>query len=126
MNPFEDGMISAKGFHAMMTRKLTEKTERVVQGKTYPFFYNPMWGHFGESLPTPSGTYYHSRSEHIAFFWNMYDQVLIRPALLPYFDSEDLFILTSDGKNSLLTSNGTPDSQSSSDHLPILFKLNIE
>ncbi|WP_211204018.1 hypothetical protein [Chloroherpeton thalassium] len=110
----------------MMTRKLVEKEKRIVQGKTYPYFYNPMWGHFGESLPTPSGTHYHARSEQVVFFWNMYDQVLIRPALFPYFDSKDLLILTSDGKNSLLTSTGTPDIQNGSDHLPILFKLNIE
>ena len=42
------------------------------------FFYNPMWGHFGDALDGPPGSYYDARSEAVAYFWNVFDQVLIR------------------------------------------------
>ena len=34
-------------------------------------------------------------------------------------------VLAEAGKNALLTRNGLPDTQSASDHLPVLFKLNL-
>jgi len=125
MNPFEVGIISAIGLHAVMCKHIAAKKNRVVQGKNYPFFYNPMWGLFGDGSPGPPGTYYYPRSEHAVFFWNMFDQVLIRPELINFFNNEDLKILNSDGKNSLVTEEGLPDVKKSSDHLPIVFKLNL-
>ena len=67
MNPFEEGVVGAKGLHAVMTRRIAAKGSRVVQGKEYPFFYNPMWGLFGDRQDSPSGTYYYSASEHTCF-----------------------------------------------------------
>lgn len=83
-----------------------------------------MWGLFGDATMGPPGTYYHDRSDHVTYYWNMFDQVLIRPELLGSFDNESLRILESDGENSLLSSLGRPDS-SRSDHLPILFEIRI-
>jgi len=60
----------------------------------------------------------------VEFFWHMFDQVLIRPALLNYFDNRNLQILRTAGEVSLVTKNGLPD-KSKSDHLPLLFKLNF-
>ncbi len=123
MNPFEDGLVSANGLNAAMTRTLANKRSRMVQTKEYPFFYNPMWGLFGDARSTVAGTYYFSAAEHKIFFWNIFDQVLLRPDLLESFDNNELQILHSDGDKSLLTSQGIPDSKNFSDHLPILFKL---
>lgn len=53
----------------------------------------------------------------------MFDQVLIRPALLDRFATQDVQILHTDGERSLLSSRGIPDTSIASDHLPILFKL---
>ena len=125
MNPFDEGVVSAGAIHGVMTRAIASKGSRTVQGREFPFFYNPMWSHFGDGKPGPAGTYYSERSEHVNFFWNMFDQVLLRPQLLPYFSSEDLKILTTDGNSSLLSSDGLPDRSWASDHLPILFRLNI-
>jgi endonuclease/exonuclease/phosphatase (EEP) superfamily protein YafD len=58
MNPFEAGVVNASGLHAMMTRALVKDGSREVQGREYPFFYNPMWGFFGDRTPGPPGTYY--------------------------------------------------------------------
>ena len=129
MNPFEDGVVSANGLHGVMNRSIAEKRKRVVQSQKYPFFYNPMWGLFGDGTPGPSGTYYYYRSgKYRLFFWNMPDQVLIRPDLLHLFDNKELRILESDGEVSFLSSQGLPDKNAASDHLPVIFRLalNIE
>lgn len=125
MNPFEDGVIGASGLHGVMTRQIAEKQKRIVQGKEYPFFYNPMWGRLGDETAGPAGTHYYQKAEHINFFWNTFDQVLLRPSLLPFFRNEDLKVLTDDGETRLILGSGLPDKSLGSDHLPILFKLHL-
>ncbi|MFN0107787.1 MAG: endonuclease/exonuclease/phosphatase family protein [Blastocatellia bacterium] len=125
MNPFENGAVSAGGLHGVMTREIAQKDSRTIQGHDYPFFYNPMWGLFGDGSEGPAGSYYYAKSGHETYFWNIFDQVLLRPALLPYFRNDDLKILTSDGVETLLTERGLPDDKAGSDHLPIMFKLHL-
>lgn len=123
MNPFEDGMVQANGLHAMMTRATTEARARQVQGREYPFFYNPMWGCFGDRTPGPPGTFYLRRSAHLSYDWNIFDQVLLRADVLPFF--EDVEIVTRIGETGLIAVNGRPDTRNASDHLPILFRLRV-
>ena len=125
MNPFEDGVVSARGLHGVMSRRIAQRRTRTVQGREYPFFYNPMWSLLGDASPGPPGTYYYSSSEHKVFFWNMFDQVLIRPDLIERFNNEDLRVLESDGTTSFLSSHGLPDANAASDHLPVLFGLRL-
>ncbi|MEE3717844.1 endonuclease/exonuclease/phosphatase family protein [Tumidithrix elongata RA019] len=126
MNPFSSGVVSANGLHGVMTQNIARKGSRIVQGREYPFFFNPMWGHLGDKGNTPAGTYYYRKSDHVCYFWNTFDQVLIRPDLLDYWDEEFLQILTTDGQQSFLTSNSsTPNSRNFSDHLPLLFRLSL-
>jgi hypothetical protein len=125
MNPFETGMVSANGLHAVMSKAIARKRCRTVQQQQYPFFYNPMWSLLGDSTIGPPGTCYFPRSEHITYFWYMFDQVLIRPDLLELFRNEDLRILESDGEATLISKKGYPKSKEFSDHLPIFFKLEI-
>jgi hypothetical protein len=127
MNPYEDGVVTTRGLHAVMTRAIAQRPTRRVKFESNPYFYNPMWRHFGERTEGHAGTYYYSSPKARADFWNIYDQVLIRADLLPHFRDEDLFILHRDldtGK-SFLTARGVPDSDALSDHLPILFSLDI-
>lgn len=125
MNPFESGMVSSRGLHATMSQRIAQKGNRTVQGKEYPFFYNPMWNFLGDFSLFPAGTHFYQSSEHIAYFWNMYDQVLVRPELLDRFAMEDLKILDSIGEPSLLTEAGLPNATIASDHLPIFFRLKL-
>lgn len=126
MNPFEDGVVSAIGLHATMSRKIAERKSRTVQSKEYIFFYNPMWNFLGDETRSKTpGTYYFNQAEYRNFYWNTFDQVLIRPDLLPLFHIEDLQILDSDGKISFLSKDGLPNPNTVSDHLPIIFKLNL-
>ena len=124
VNPFEDGVVGASALHAVMTRDTAAKNSRMVQGEEYSFFYNPMWGHFGDrSGGRPRGTYYYEKAEHVVFFWNIFDQVLLRPALAAGFRDEDLSIVSHIGSTTLVDGDGKPDSRNASDHLPLLLRL---
>jgi hypothetical protein len=123
MNPFEAGLVSANGFHAVMTQTIARKRSRRVQGKDRQYFYNPMWGRMGDSSGGPPGTYYYAGS-YISYFWNTFDQVLLRPDLLDVFSPDDLRVISQIGDKSLLMDNGIVNSFS--DHLPIIVTLQIE
>ncbi len=123
MNPFDPGLVGAQALHAVMTRDTARAETRTVAMRNYPLFYNPMWGYFGDRTPGPPGTYYYSASAPVSYFWNMFDQVLLRPALMDTL--HDVRILESDGQVSLLTSDGHPRTSEASDHLPLLVELNV-
>jgi hypothetical protein len=125
MNPFEIGVVAANGLHAVMDRLTAERGSRDIHGVSYPFFYNPMWSLLGDASRGPPGTYFRPGSEYVAFFWNMLDQLLVRPDLLASFKNEELEILTSDGQSSLVTLRQRPDAENASDHLPLLFRLHL-
>ncbi len=125
MNPFESGMIAAGSLNAVMTRAVAERGIRRVQRADYRFFYNPMWSLLGDGNRGPAGTYYRDSADHHDYFWNMFDQVLVRPQLLPSFQNEHLHIISEDGVESFLEAAGIPNADGISDHLPIVFKLNI-
>jgi endonuclease/exonuclease/phosphatase family metal-dependent hydrolase len=123
-NPFDSGMVAAFGLHGMMSQEQTKKRIRKVGGREYPLFYNPMWSFMGDLSKGPPGTYHYERSEQVNYGWNMFDQVLVRPSMIPRFDFECLEIVTSVGEESLLTKRGIPD-KSRSDHLPIVFGIKL-
>jgi hypothetical protein len=123
MNPFEAGLVSADGFHAIMDRNITLKGHRVVSGKEKKFFYNPMWSRLGDASEGSAGTYYYDSSSMTNYFWNTFDQVLIRPSLLSCFGSNDLKVIDKIGNVSLLK-NGKISTQFS-DHLPLLVTLKV-
>jgi hypothetical protein len=125
MNPFEDGIVNSDGLHAVMSKEVALRRKRTVGGMEKYFFYNPMWSHFGDYPIGPAATYYYAKATPIQHFWNMFDQVIIRPELIGVFKEENLKILTSSRGVSLLNSRGQPDISRSSDHLPVYFSLNI-
>ena len=125
MNPFEPGLVSAVGLNAVMSRRVAARSSRTVQSAEYPFFYNLMWGHFGDSRGETAGTYYYDSSEHVKYYWNVFDQVLVKPELADNFDSSQLKILTAIGQRSLVRQDGCPNKSDSSDHLPLIFDLHF-
>jgi len=125
MNPYEKGLVSAGALHATMSRRVAQRKTRTVQGNEYRFFYNPMWGHLGDKTVAPPGTYYYERAEHVNYFWNAFDQVLIRPELIDSFPVENLRILTAAGGTSLVSETGIPEKNLASDHLPLVFTLDV-
>lgn len=125
VNPFESGVVGTGGLHAVLSRRVASRGSRTVQNIAHHFFYNPMWSCFGDRTDGPPGTYYYERAEAVNYFWNIYDQVLLRPDLLDGFDIRTLRIITTTGDSSLLDSAGRPDGKKASDHLPIVFSVNF-
>jgi hypothetical protein len=123
MNPFEDGMVSADGIHAVMDQVLARKLSRKVGGVSRDYFYNPMWSRLGDESVGPPGTYF-SRGGQISQFWHTFDQVLLRPSLLDFYSSSALKIVTKIGGVDLL--RGGSINRDVSDHLPVLIGLSIE
>lgn len=123
MNPFEQGLVAAEALHAVMDRRTARKCERTVQKQRRKFFFNPMWSRLGDASDGPPGTYYYVRSSQVCFFWNTFDQVLLRPSLLPACEDRDIEVMTSIGDHSLLRGDGRPDARRYSDHLPLFVRL---
>jgi exonuclease III len=125
VNPFEVGTVATGGLHAVMSRNVALRHRRKVQATEYDFFYNPMWSHFGDQAGSQGGSYYYDKAEHVTYFWNIFDQVLVRPELLDGFDSSSVRILDCAGNVSLVQGEGRPDPSVGSDHLPIMADLDF-
>ena len=123
MNPFEDGVMGSEGLHAVMTRADAHRRARKVLGERRRFFYNPMWRHFGDRDDAPAGTYRDGGSGPLAFFWNIFDQVVVRPDLLNCFDDGSVRVVTKFKGRNLATRSGRPNRKAGSDHFPIVFEI---
>ena len=124
VNPFEDALTAADGLHAVMDKKVAICSPRTVQGKTWDYFYNPMWSRLGDDSPGPPGTDWRAGSALVNHFWNTFDQVLLRPGLLPCYSPESLVIPERVGDRPILRLDG--GSPALSDHLPVVIELTIE
>jgi len=106
-----------------MTKRLAAREDRNRKGKLYRRFYNPMWGLFGDRPPGPAGTFFWRSSATSNPHWHIFDQVLLRPSLMDRL--RNLQVLEGDGYSSLFASDGAPSKDHLSDHLPLLFQLEI-
>lgn len=84
-----------------------------------------MWSCYKGWEKSPPGTHYFNGGDVHELFWHMLDQVVLRPQSLHMFSEANLRVLTEAGELRLLTGRGLPDANSASDHLPVLFKLNL-
>jgi len=82
-----------------------------------------MWGCFGDRTPGPAGSYYYGAGSPDTPYWHVFDQVLLRPALADSLT--ELRILDSDGPEQLVSNRGRPRDGELTDHLPILFRLDV-
>ena len=128
-SPFDAGIAGFYGLNASGNREIVQRQgSRTLNGRTRPFFYNPMWRFLGDSH-TP-GTYHDRLSSPVCYDWYVLDQVLLSSALLPHFDANTLRILTWDaaeafgGQRLTMPDLGTPISEIS-DHLPLVFQFGL-
>jgi len=122
MNPYEQGMVGARCFHAFLSQNLTRTIHKLGRRAQYPCFYNPMWSCFGDRPSRPPGSYYRSDSLSATnHFWQVLDQVIVRPELMDQLPH--LAILGDDGQQSLVAKTGRPRKATFSDHLPLFFEL---
>lgn len=134
MNPFDAGLIETSALHAVMTKSLAKSVQDLGSRKDCLPFYNPMWSYFGDwSSTTPTdavladrlgGTYfYRDTNDRANHFWQVYDQVLVRPKLMDRLVRLD--VIGSDGVERLTSRSGRPRSASLSDHLPVSFTIEL-
>ena len=123
MNPFDVGVFGAETLNAVSTRDIAQRHKRTFQGADCRFFYNPMWCFFGDRTSGPPGTFFHRSPNSTEHYWNILDQVLLRPTLMD--NLVDLKILETDGTLPLVDTNGRPSVAEASDHLPLFFRLKL-
>ena len=122
MNPFELGMVSASAFHSVPCKKVAKKEQRGIKQRSHKYFYNPMWNLFGDFNNNP-GTFFYASSEQAVYYWNILDQVILRPSIIEYFVKDSLNIIQKIGETSLISDFGQPIL---SDHLPITFEFKLK
>ena len=124
INPYDNSCINARYFHGIPVYEEAVKGSRIVAGEEFYMFYNPMWNFLGD-FQEPYGTYYHSSGDTVSTYWNIYDQVIIRPILRKRFIDDSLKIITGLSTVSLLDDRKHPN-RKISDHLPITFEIKEE
>jgi hypothetical protein len=135
MDPFDPGMTAPRGFHAMISVELTRTVPlRASRGRTN-CFYNPTWSLFGDRsfaetatgvrkpLRAPGSYFYDDSREPTHHFWHVFDQVLVRPDLIPHL--RWVQPLTTDGTDEFLTAAGRIDEKRFSDHLPLIVRFHF-
>jgi hypothetical protein len=125
-NPFDSPVASALGMNAVISQAIAQGDARRILSRSYRYFYNPMWNLLGDAVRgSAPATYYYRGSDTNELYWHMLDQVLIRPSLLNRFDIAALDIVTAVRTKQLTRANGTPDSTRFSDHLPVVFGVDL-
>jgi hypothetical protein len=122
MNPFELGMVSASAFHSVPCKKIAMNEQRFIKQRPHKYFYNPMWNLFGDFNNNP-GTFFYTSTEQAVYYWNILDQVILRPSIIKYFTKDSLNIIQKIGETSLIADSGKPIL---SDHLPITFEFKFQ
>jgi hypothetical protein len=82
-----------------------------------------MWSHFGDAQGKTAGSYFYNSAQPVNYYWNVFDQVLLRPALAERFDPNTVNIVKAVGSRPLVRTDGRPDLANASDHLPLVFEV---
>jgi exonuclease III len=130
MNPFELGMVKPKGFNATLSKEIV-KTDRVrrFHFQDYDYFYNPMWNFMGDHIHSKGtsklpGSYHFTTTTDVEItYWNVFDKVIVRHEVLDNLDLSSINLLQNRNGHIFTDSNYTIDSNTYSDHLPLLFDL---
>ena len=125
VNPFEVACIAANTLHAIPFLEEVKSSNRIVQDRLYQKFYNPMWKFYGNREVPYSSYYLDNSGKHINYYWNAYDQIIIRPELINAFEDDSLTIIIETQNHNLLK-NKKPDKENYSDHLPLFCTLKEE
>jgi len=127
MDPFDVGMQACDGMHALLSKQeiAVHRGARIHDTRSYRMFFNPAWRLHGEQSDGPPGSYYFRGDGVLVQYWHLFDQVLVRPALVDGLSVSGVRILDAVAGGSLLDSSGRPDRIRFSDHLPLLFHLRI-
>lgn len=124
MNPFEEGFLNVAALNNVSVKSVAKNIKNNIYGNSYKKFYNPMWNFLGDSSKgSVPGTFFYNTSKYVNHYWNMYDQLLLRPEMIDSFVESKFDILSSIKGNSLLITNRNKVqviNPKISDHLPLL------
>lgn len=93
MNHFDDGMVSALGFNAVMCQTIAKKQYKKVLHEERKFFYNHMCNIMEGYFNLCKGTFYYSTATR-SYYGYTYDQAIIRLDLIDKFDINEFKILS--------------------------------
>ncbi len=124
INPFEEISVSSDSLFAIPYKEELKDTTAVRQGIVREKFFNPSWK-FLSNQEAPYASYYYNSSKSVNYYWNMFDQVIVRPQLINAFNMDSFSIIT-ETKTCQLMLNGKPNKNNFSDHLPIFFNIKEE
>lgn len=122
LDPYDYGLCDRRLMLGVMDRRLAVRLARSKDAETRgAVFYNPMWSRMGDDSPGPPGTYYASSDDHHDYRFHTFDQVLVRPSLLPRLAS--VTVPRRLGETPLVTEMDLPRQGALSDHLPLIVEL---
>ncbi len=132
MNPFELGMIKPTSFNATLSYDVAKKDEkRTFHFSKYEYFYNPMWNWLGDrrhntgSKKIPGTYFYKTTSDIHQIYWNVFDKVIVRPNIIDIIDYSSLKVIEAIPESMLISGKSTKKNVKFTDHLPIVFNLEI-
>lgn len=136
LNPYESGIMGFSGFNAIFNKEeiLYNTYGRKFSNETKSFYYNASWDAY--KLNDINGTYhYDSNDLPLNPYWNLLDQVLFSPEIMNCYKEESFKIITDipslniklikNRKNRSTGNLKTVIDKSYSDHLPIIFEVEI-
>lgn len=122
LQPYSNGILSAHGFNATMSKHIAQKIKRKVDGENKFFYYNPIWKLMGDNKDV-QGTYYSSTDQQDkSIYWYSFDQLLIRPFFIERFNWDNFEIIENTQNHNFINNNKIYKSKYS-DHLPIKFEI---
>ena len=132
INPFESGMISPIGFNATLAQNIALNGPRLFMNKSYEYFYNPLWSSMGDiiynngGVKLPGSYFFQNNDDVTQVYWNVFDNILIRPNLINEVDLSAISFIEQAGGHNLIVRAGndyTINSSNYSDHLPLKFTI---
>lgn len=122
LQPFSFGVSDALAFNATMSKEKAKKINRKMDGIDCYYYYNPTRKLYAGKNEAQGSYYCDNDQQGKSMFWYMFDEVLIRPALINAFNDDYFSIVTTQNGEKMANSNGIYGNIFS-DHLPIKFEI---
>lgn len=133
MNPYEKGIMGFTGFNAIFSKEeICYNPQRKFGYREKPLYYNASWDAY--KLPSPQGTYYYNdNNTSLNPYWNLLDQVLFSSGMMDSYVKDSFRIITEIAGIELLKDTKSRSTgitkkvidTNHSDHLPIMFQVDI-
>lgn len=128
LNPYDEALIGADGFNATNDRQIVLRQQRTIDGISYPYTYNPCWALLGQENGNVPGSYYLNSPGGTFQHWHTLDQVIFCPNAVKSYVEKSICRIIKIGSTDLLRMDKTGVTrinESTSDHLPLIFEIDI-